>query len=142
MLINQKSRPFSKPGFLILYRQHYFLSAAASSCLNCLVITTDAIGIRGEFIISMFSTFTSSTLMLPLISKSLIDTSISSFKSLGSVFTFKDLIFGINLESCSRSLEIDLLRAAINYTRHQFLRAELSGGSFAKCGPQLSFDCN
>src|SRR5829696_2506871 len=33
-----------------------------SSCFNCLVITTEAIGIRGELSISRFSSFTSSTL--------------------------------------------------------------------------------
>src|SRR5687767_951586 len=43
--------------------------AVASSCFNCLVNTTDAIGIRGEFSISYSAIFTSSTRILPFNSR-------------------------------------------------------------------------
>src|SRR5207344_1226830 len=38
--------------------------------------------------------------------------------------------------------KIHFFGTPVNYTRHFVLRAQLAGGSFAKFGPQLSFDCN
>ena len=37
---------------------------------------------------------------------------------------------------------IHIHSAAVNYTWHVLLRANLAGGTFSAFGPQLSFDCN
>ena len=75
-------------------------STVASSCFNWRVSTTDAIGIRGEFIISIFSAFTSSTRIFPFNSRLVISTSICSFKSFGKVFTFSRFHFCNQLTTC------------------------------------------
>src|SRR4051794_21275881 len=90
-------KPGDEPGFNLLF--YFFFSslgaaafdaaagaafgAVASSCFNWRVITTEAIGIRGLFNISILSTLTSSTRMFPLSSRLLTSTVIDSFRSLG-----------------------------------------------------------
>src|SRR5688572_10533389 len=62
--------------------------AVASSCFNWRVMATDAIGIRGEFKISIFSATTSCTRRFSFNSRLVMSISMFSRRYFGKVFTF------------------------------------------------------